>query len=121
MKNSDQLTNTSIAFDQWREKRPSRSERTPLALRQQAVLLYKSYPSSKITTALKISGTQLNQWKTLLTPKDEHLDFVHLPSPNTPSTEPLNLNLSFANGASIVLSGVISSTLLSTIIQECRS
>lgn len=119
MKNSDQLSITATAFDLWREKRVYPRERTPLALRQQAVLLYKNYSSSKITTALKISGTQLNQWKTLLAPKDEHPDFVHLPSPST-TTEPLTLSLSFANGASMVFNGAISSTLLTTIIQESK-
>ncbi len=34
MKNSDQLSITATAFDQWRTQRASRSERTPLALRQ---------------------------------------------------------------------------------------
>jgi hypothetical protein len=122
MKNSDQLSITATAFDQWREKRVYPRERTPLALRQQAVLLYKNYSSSKITTALKISGTQLNQWKTLLAPKNSHPDFIHLPSPSpsTPAIEPLNISLSFDNGASMVLRGAISSTLLITIIQECK-
>ena len=121
MKNSDQLSITATAFDQWREKRVYPRERIPLALRQQAVLLYKNYSSSQITTALKISGTQLNQWKTLLAPKDEHSEFVHLPSPNASSIEPLNLSLSFANGATIVLSGDLSSTLIATIIQEVKT
>ncbi len=112
MKNSDQLSITATAFDQWRTQRASRSERTPLALRQQAISLFKSYSSSSITTALKISGTQLKQWKILLAPKDEHTDFVHLPSLNTPSTEPLNISLSFVNGASMVFSGTLSPTVL---------
>jgi len=120
MKKSDQLSITAAAFDQWRINRVSRSERTPLALRQQAVLLYKDYPSSRITSALKISGTQLKLWNTLCAPKDDYPDFVHLPSPNTPTTVPLNLSLSFPNGTAVVLNGDISSTLISTIIQECK-
>ena len=59
MTHPDQLSITSTAFDQWRKNRAKRSERTPLPLRQQGVLLYETYPSSKIMAALKISSTQL--------------------------------------------------------------
>lgn len=115
MKNSDQLSITVTAFDQWRETRTNRGERTPLALRQQAASLCTRYPSSKITTALKISGAQLKQWSKTHAPNNDYPDFIHLPS--TPTTETLNLNLTFANGATFALNGAVSSTLITTIIQ----
>ena len=120
MTDTDQLSITTTAFDQWRIDRQKPSELTPLALRQQAVSLSDSYPSSKITAALKISGAQLNQWRTLLSSKNRRPEFVPLPCPNPPAIDTLKIDLAFANGTKISLSGTIPSTWISTIIQEIK-
>jgi hypothetical protein len=53
---------------------------TPEHLRQQAVLLLEHYASSTITSALRISGAQLKQWREVLLPANT--DFVSLPLTN---------------------------------------
>ncbi len=59
MPNQDQLTVVASAFQQWRDARPHRNARTPETLRQQAVALLTHYSSSKITSALKLSGANV--------------------------------------------------------------
>jgi hypothetical protein len=117
----NQLSITAIAFEQWRFNRLKPRERTPLHLRQQAVSLSNTYSSSKITTALKISGTQLKQWLKLLAPHQTSQEFIHLPHSNSPTIDTLNLELSFENGVTFSLNGPIPATLISTIIQEIKA
>jgi len=80
MSNQNQLTITVEAFEQWRNTRNGRQVRTPASLREQAVLLLQEYSSSKIISALKISGTQLKQWRTELGLTESSPQFATLPA-----------------------------------------
>jgi hypothetical protein len=54
------LSNTIVAFEQWRRSKPAKNSLTPLRLRQRTVALLPHYSTSKITTGLRISGGRLN-------------------------------------------------------------
>jgi hypothetical protein len=77
MSNQKQLSSVVAAFEQWRNNRNGRQVPTPQHLRQQAVLLLEHSSSSTITCALRISGTQLKQWRELSAPANT--EFVSLP------------------------------------------
>ncbi|NQZ10321.1 MAG: hypothetical protein HRT35_24475 [Algicola sp.] len=59
---SDQLADTLAAFEVWRNSKPSKSNSTPITLRQQAVALFPHYSKSAIAKALRISGGQFKRW-----------------------------------------------------------
>ena len=79
MSNRDQLSNVVAAFEQWRETRFSRKAPTPKPLRKKAVALKSHYSSSRITSALRISGSQLKQWSEEGKDLEQTVDFVQLP------------------------------------------
>lgn len=126
MSNQDQLSIVVTAFEQWRKNRTSHKGRTPQSLRQQAVALKSHYSSGRITTALRISGSQFKQWCKDVEVTDESTDFVQLPvTYNSHKDEAqegiLKLELSFPQGEQLQLSGNITPTLLATLIQEMRA
>ena len=121
MSNPEPLSSVVMAFEQWRNNRKGRQARTPTSLRQQAVALLEHYASSKITSALKLSGSQLKQWAESLHGANNPEPFVHLPLWVSPPHSSLNLTLSFRHGEQLSLSGDISSTVLTAIIQEMKS
>ncbi|AZG35429.1 MULTISPECIES: hypothetical protein [Gammaproteobacteria] len=59
MSTLDPLSTLTTAFECWRSNRNSRQAPTPNTLREHAVGLLEHYSSSKITSALRISGGQL--------------------------------------------------------------
>jgi hypothetical protein len=59
MPKQDQLSIVVTAFEYWRSNRNGRQVPTPTALREQTVELLNHYSSSQITSALRISGSQL--------------------------------------------------------------
>ena len=120
MSNPEPLSCVVIAFEQWRKNRKGRQARTPTSLRQQAVALLEHYASSKITSALNLSGSQLKQWAESLHGANIPEPFVHLPLWGSPPQPSLNLTLSFRHGEQLSLSGDISSAVLSAIIQEMK-
>ena len=126
MPNQDQLSIVVTAFNQWRKNRISRKGPTPQSLRQQAVALKSQYSSGRITTALRISGSQFKQWCKDVQSLNESIDFVQLPvtlSPQIDNIEEatLKLELSFSHGEQLQLSGQITPTLLATLIKEMRA
>jgi hypothetical protein len=97
MPEQDQLTTLVTAFEHWHSNRNGRQVPTPSALREQAVALLNHYSSSKITSALRISGSQLKQWRHTLKPAEKVPLFVHLPSPSPLLTQqPFTVELRFA-------------------------
>ena len=126
MPNQDQLSIVVTAFNQWRKNRISRKGPTPQSLRQQAVALKSQYSLGRITTALRISGSQFKQWCKDVQSLNESIDFVQLPvtlSPQIDNIEEatLKLELSFSHGEQLQLSGQITPTLLATLIKEMRA
>lgn len=117
MSNQDQLINVVAAFEQWRKNRNGRQVATPLPLRKQAVSLINTYASSKITSALRISGSQLKQWSGSFESPQQLPQFVHLPM--TP--EQLNVELRFASGDQLSLAGDVSLTAIIAMIREIKS
>ena len=85
MSNQDQLTTVVTAFEHWRSNRNGRKVPTPLPLREQTVALLNYYSSSQITSALRISGSQLKQWRISTAPTETIPQFVHLPIPTSPT------------------------------------
>ena len=118
MSNPEQLSSVIAAFEQWRHNKNGRQ--TPTPLRQQAVTLLDNYSSSKITSALRISGTQLKQWAGSLQVVNKHDPFVHLPLSSSTQHKSLNLQLHFRHGEQLTLSGDISLSLITAMIQEMK-
>ena len=118
MSNSEQLSSVIAAFEQWRHHKNGRQ--TPTPLRQQAVALLDNYSSSKITSALSISGTQLKHWAESLQVAETPVPFVHLPLSSSAQYKSLNLQLHFRHGEQLTLSGDISLSLITAMIQEMK-
>lgn len=119
MSNQDQLPPVVAAFEQWRNNRNGRQVATPQHLRQQAVLLLEYCSSSTITCALRISGTQLKQWRECSAPANT--EFVSLPLVNGSCDPQQRLELRLHNGAHLSLSGALSSSLIVDMLREAKS
>ena len=61
MMNSLLVSQLVDTFELWRRGNANQKQRIPDQLQQQAVERLLTYPPSKITTALRTSGTQLKQ------------------------------------------------------------
>ena len=119
MSNQDQLPDVVAAFEQWRNNRNGCQVATPRHLRQQAVLLLEHCSSSAITSALRISGTQLKQWREVLAPANT--EFVSLPLVNGACGPQQCLELRLHNGVQLSLSGSLSSGLIVDMLREVKS
>jgi hypothetical protein len=115
MSNQDQLSSVVAAFEQWRNNRNSRQVPTP----QHLVLLLNHSSSSTITCALRISGSQLKQWRELSTPTNT--EFVSLPLVNGSCDPQQRLELRLHNGVQLSLSGALSSSLIVDMLREVKS
>lgn len=129
MKNSLLLSQLVDTFELWRSGNASQKQRIPDQLRQQAVELLSTYPPSKITTALRISGTQLKQWRRLFE-VTKPVNFIALPALEETTTllklpglliNPVDIQVSFANGHAITLNGIADICLLESLIMAVKS
>ena len=114
------LSNTIAAFEQWRRNKPAKHSPTPLHLRQRAVALLPHYPTSKVTTGLRISGGQLKQWHTEIEAPIESDDFIELPIVPTPA-QSLQLEVNLASGAQLCFSGALDNALITLIMETVKS
>jgi hypothetical protein len=121
MPNQDQLLTVVTAFEQWRSNRNGRQEPTPNALREQAVSLLNNYSSSQITSALRISGSQLKQWRNSAIPTETKPQFVHLPISISPMQSSIKVELCFACGDQMHLTGMVNSDMLVSLIGAMKS
>ena len=121
MPNKDQLSTLVTAFEHWRSNRNGRQVPTPSELREQAVALLNHYSSSQITSALRISGSQLKQWRNSAAPTEAKPQFVHLPISEPPTHPSVNVELCFASGDMMHLSGVVDSDMLVSLIGAMKS
>lgn len=121
MPNSDQLTSVVTAFELWRSNRNGRQAPTPTSLRKQAVSLLNTYSTSQITSALRISGGQLKQWRSLMEVSVQSPQFIELPVSSTPQPAPFNIELCFASGDQLRLSSVVERDVLTTLINALKS
>ena len=121
MPNQDQLSTAVTGFEHWRSNRSGRQVSTPIALREQAVALLNHYSSSKITSALRISGSQLKQWRYTLEHAEKTPLFVHLPISPPFTQPPLTVELRFAQGNEMSLSGVIDTNIIISLIGAMKS
>ena len=119
MSNQDKLPPVVAAFEQWRNNINGRQVATPKHLRQQAVLLLEHCSASTITSALRISGTQLKQWRECSAPANP--EFVSLPLVDEYCDPKQRLALRLQNGVQLSLSGGLSSSLIVDILQEVKS
>jgi hypothetical protein len=119
MQNPDEMMASAItAFKQWRDTRVNRAVKTPTILQAQASSLLKHFPSSKITVALSISGTNLKRWSTLVQDGQSLTEFVALPPLEAPSSAPLSMQVVFNNGCHLRLCGELSPAQLTAITQS---
>jgi len=119
MQNPDEMMASTItAFKQWRDTRVNRAVKTPTVLQAQASALLKHFPSSKITVALSISGTNLKRWSTLVQDEQNLTEFVALPPLEAPSSAPLSMQVVFNNGCHLRLCGELSPAQLTAITQS---
>ena len=108
MQNPDEMMALAVTtFQQWRLTRAHRAVKTPRALQQQAVALLAHFSSSKIMSALKLSGANLKRWSTNLQVQHHLTEFVALPPVDEPLPAPLSLELAFSNGCHMRLCGDI--------------
>ncbi len=119
MQNPDEMMASAItAFKQWRDTRVNRAVKTPVILQAQATALLLYFPSSKVTIALNISGTNLKRWSELAQDKQSLTEFVSLPSLEAPSTPSLSVEVVFNNGCHLRLCGELSPAQLTAITQS---
>lgn len=121
MPNQEQLSIVVTAFEHWRSNRNGRQAQTPAALREQAVALLNHYSSSQITSALRISGSQLKQWRNSAAPTETIPQFVHLPITPSPTQPCVKVELCFASGEQLYLSGVVDSDMLISLVGAMKS
>jgi hypothetical protein len=123
MPNQDQLSTAVTAFEHWRSNRNGRQVSTPIPLREQAVALLNHYSSSKITSTLRISGSQLKQWRHTPEPAEKTQLFVHLPISPPPllTQPPFTVELRFAQGNEMSLSGIVDSHIIISLISAMKS
>tara|TARA_R110001583_G_scaffold22560_1_gene84546 strand:+ start:515 stop:880 length:366 start_codon:yes stop_codon:yes gene_type:complete len=121
MPNQDQLPTVVTAFEHWRNNRNGRQVPTPTALREQAVALLNHYSSSQIISALRISGSQLKQWRNSAAPTETKPQFVHLPISSPPTLPSVKVELCFASGDQMNLSGAVNGDMLISFISTMKS
>ncbi|EKO3619209.1 hypothetical protein NM432_18475 (plasmid) [Vibrio metschnikovii] len=116
----DKLLNTLANFEQWRSNKPSRGSAIPENLRQQAIALLSHYSKTTIVKKLRISHEQFNTWLTANSSNDVSNHFISLPN-TTPITELLSIDLKFNNGNSLAVSGEVSQTRFTQLIEAIKS
>jgi hypothetical protein len=121
MPNQDQISTVSAAFELWRNKRNGRQVPTPTTLREQAVSLLSTHSSSQITSALRISGSQLKQWRSSLDTPEQACQFVKLPVSVALTDNPFDIELCFVSGDQLRLSGIVDRDVLTTLIGAMKS
>lgn len=121
MSKPDHLNRVIAAFEQWRLTKNKHQTIIPTPLRQQAVALLDEYSSSKITAALRLSGSQLKSWAGLHPLDEQALAFVQLPRVSALPQQTLSIALHFRHGGQLTLSGEMSPALLSAIIREMNT
>jgi len=121
MPNKDQLTAVVTAFEHWRSNKNGRRVPTPKPLRKQAVSLLENYSPGQITTALRISGTQLKQWGNSSKLSEQIPQFIELPVSSVTHHDPFNVELSFVSGDQLRLCGIYDPNLLTTLIGAMKS
>lgn len=72
-------------------------------------------------SALKISGSQFNQWRNALELTEQPRQFIELPLTNAVSHQPFNIELYFASGEKVRLSGVVDSKLFTALIKAVKA
>lgn len=103
---SEQLADTLAAFEAWRNSKPTKSNATPITLRQQAVALFPHYSKSVIAKTLRISGGQFKRWHLESQQLPQTPTFIPLPSPpDIALSQPLSLEINLANGHQLLLAG----------------
>lgn len=121
MSKPDHLNRVIAAFEQWRQTKNKHQTIIPTPLRQQAVALLDEYSSSKITAALRLSGSQLKSWAEVHHVDEQPPLFVHLPLAPALPKQTLGIALHFRHGGQLTLSGDISTALLGAIIREMNT
>jgi hypothetical protein len=124
MANAKKINQVVEAFELWQNNRASRRSPTPHTLRKQAINLLDHCSCSKVTSVLRISGSQLKQWRESFEVNQTSHDFIRLPVQNeaqhSVNEHPI-IELRLCNGAALTFAGQISQALLVAMIQEAKS
>ena len=120
MQTPDEMMALTIkAFKEWRETRQYSVSKTPKRLQQQVVALLVHFSSSKVMSALNISGTNIKRWSKHNQDKHDPAEFVTLPSIDEPSPHAqLSMELAFNNGCCMRFYGAISPAQLTALTQS---
>jgi len=115
MANAKEINQVVEAFELWRKNRGSRRSPTPQTLRKQAINLLEHCSCSQVISMLRISGSQLKQWRGSFEVNQTSHDFIRLPVQNeaqySVNEHPI-IELRLCNGAALTFAGQISQTLL---------
>lgn len=110
----ESLSTLAADFNTWRKQKTKISTPVPDSLRQRAISLLDDHQTGQVTTALRITASQLTQWRLALQ-LDDPTSFVEITSQACTPQPSINLELCFASGEQMNLFGVNNQTLLSII------
>lgn len=114
MDTPDSLPALVADFNALRKQKAQISTPVPDSLRQRAISLLDDHQTGQVTTALRITVSQLTQWRQALQ-FDDPTSFVEITSQAFTPQPSINLELCFASGEQMNLCGVNNQTLLSII------
>jgi hypothetical protein len=120
------LESVAAAFQDWRDNRPGKRQKTPIALRQQALALLAHYSVSNVIDTLGLSHSALKSWQRTAQCEQPSPDFVPLTPPVTPAdndtfNSPLRIHVTFSHGAQMSIQGALSGLQLSAIVRELKA
>jgi hypothetical protein len=119
---SIQLTKTAAAFELWRNDKPSKGAKIPTSLRQQAVALLPNHSRSTVTKSLRISGSQLNNWRFGNKNSAPAASFIQLPMSHELSpAKSLTVDLRMANGNQCSLAGELTIEHIMQLVEAIKS
>ncbi|MCX4030123.1 hypothetical protein H0A36_28085 [Endozoicomonas sp. SM1973] len=126
MVDSISLESVAAAFQAWRENRPGKRQKTPAALRQQALALLEHYSVSKVINTLGLSHSALKSWQLVEQGNDPSSDFVALTQPIAPVdnhtyNSSLRIHLTLSHGVQMSIQGELSGSQLSAVVRELQA
>lgn len=112
------LEHVATEFANWRRNKTSQGTTTPTTLRRLAIGLTAHYSTSKVATALGLSGSVFKRWRTEAQ-SDVSLanQFVTLPAQATPLECVAQVSIALRNGGEITLNSNVPPALVLQIVQ----
>ncbi len=122
MSQHTQLDKVYRAFQLWRNNKPNTRIATPETLRQQAISLLSDYPAARICKTLSISGSQFAKWRQADNPQIVSTRFIELNDDAIAApTSNVSLEINFANGRRMQLSGEFDAQFVTQLIEAVKA